>query len=282
MTDLKRQAEAILFSAGRFIALDEIARLCKKNPDEVKQALLELMADYENNKETSMCVISDGDMWKMTAREEYTHFMKTLVSDTELTKTQLETLAVIAFKYPIKQADLIKIRTNKAYDHLMELEKAGFITRQRYGRSRLIKLTDKFFDYFDLPREKLKEQFKGFEQLATTIEQKEDDVEKLKYEQQKMAEAAKAEAEQEKKVMEGEIDLFDEKGEKQKLETYEENPNELREAKASEEAEPTVSNPEPEDSNAEPDAESERDEKINESDSRKEQSKEKPDSGENK
>ena len=122
-------------------------------------------------------------MWKLTTREEYGNLVRKIVSETELTKSQMETLAVIAFKYPIKQSDLIKIRTNKAYDHLMELEKAGFITRQRYGRSKLIKLTDKFFEYFDLPREKLKERFLGFQQLASKIESKENEKERLKEEQ---------------------------------------------------------------------------------------------------
>ena len=111
--------------------------------EQVKEALRELQVGYETNKDSSLLILNEADQWKLTTREEYGHVVRKVVSETELTKSQLETLAVIAFKYPIKQSDLIKIRTNKAYDHIMELEKTGFISRQKYGRSRLLKLTDK-------------------------------------------------------------------------------------------------------------------------------------------
>ena len=57
--------------------------------------------------------------------------VRKIVTETELTRSVMETLAVIAFKYPILQSDLIKLRTNKAYDHLVELEKSGYISRQK-------------------------------------------------------------------------------------------------------------------------------------------------------
>jgi segregation and condensation protein B len=212
MDDLKKKIEAILFSLGKFVSTEEIANLCKEDESKVKDALLELTTDYED-KNTSLIVISDNNLWKLTTREEYSHLVRKIVSETELTKSQLETLAVIAFKYPIKQSDLIRIRTNKAYDHLMELEKAGFITRQRYGRSRLIKLTDKFFEYFDLPREKLKERFLGFDQLAHKIEVKENEKDRLKEEQKREAEQDKIEAEKEQELMDGKLDLDDDSNE---------------------------------------------------------------------
>lgn len=223
MDELKKKMEAILFSVGKFISLEEIARLCRKDVEKVREALLELKVDYENN-DSSLVVLNEENMWKLATREEYSSIVRKIVAETELTKTQLETLAVIAFKYPIKQSDLIKIRTNKAYDHLMELERGGFITRKKYGRSKLIRLTDKFFEYFDLPKEKLKDRFKGFEQLADTIEKKEGEIETAKEEQRKSAEEAKKEAEKERKVRDGEIeiDLIDEKGGKEKLEVYDE------------------------------------------------------------
>jgi DNA-binding PadR family transcriptional regulator len=124
-----------------------------------------------------------------------------IVTETELSKTIMETLAVIAFKYPIKQSDLIKIRTNKAYDHLKELEGLGYISRQKHGRTNLIKLTDKFFEYFDLPKEKLREVFKDFSSIAKIIEEKESEIKTIREKQKIMAEAEKKERE----TMEGKI-----------------------------------------------------------------------------
>lgn len=230
MKDLKKQIEAILFSVGKYILLEEIATLCKKDPQHIKEALLELTVDYEQNDSSSLVVLNEGDMWKLTTREEYGTIVRNIVSETELTKSQMETLAIIAFKYPIKQSDLIRIRTNKAYDHLMELEKSGFISRQKYGRTRLIKLTDKFFEYFDLPRGNLKARFNGFEQLANTIEKKEGEIENIKEGQKKASEEAGRQKEKERKTINSEIDLIDDKGKEHKLEIIDE-PKEILEIK---------------------------------------------------
>ena len=130
----------------------------------------------------------------------------------------METLAVIAFKYPILQSDLIKLRTNKAYDHLVELEKSGYITRQKHSRTNLIKLTEKFFKYFDLTEEKLKEQFKDFDSIAKAIKEKEIEVDSIKEGQRKAAEELGQQDEKIKK----EIESLDENEEfKMSLDTYE-------------------------------------------------------------
>src|SRR3989338_4041888 len=120
MEDLKNQVEAILFSAGKNVEAEEISRLCRASFDEVSKVLQELKKEY-NYKNSSMMLIEEGASWKLTIREKYLPIIQNIVTETEMTKTVMETLAVIAFKYPIKQADLIKIRTNKAYDHLKEL-----------------------------------------------------------------------------------------------------------------------------------------------------------------
>jgi len=230
MNELKRKVEAILFAVGRYISLEELCKICKKDSETAVNVLKELQKDYEQNKESSLMILNDQSLWKLTTKDEYHQVVKKIVSETELTKSQLETLAVIAFKYPIKQADLIRIRTNKAYDHIMELEKTGFITRQKYGRSKLIKLTDKFFDYFDLPREKLQERFKGFGDLAKTIEHKEEENEQKIEEQKKIAEELKKEQEQQRKLENGqiEIDLVDEVGRETKLDTYQRTEDDIK------------------------------------------------------
>lgn len=169
---LKHKVEAILFATGSRISVADITRLARSREDAVKEALFELKQKYEN-PEHSLTLTEDGNFWKLGVRDNYMSVVKKIVTETELSKTVLETLAVIAFKYPIKQSDLIHIRTNKAYDHLKELEQLGFISRKKHGRTNLIKLSEKFFQYFDLPEEKLKGHLADFESIAKAIGQKE-------------------------------------------------------------------------------------------------------------
>ncbi len=120
MEDIKNKVEALLFSSGKPISFEEIKKLCRlRNDEQLNKALQDLKIDYDN-RDSSLILVNEGDKWKITTKENYFHIVKKIVTETELSKTLMETLAVIAWKYPIKQSDLIKIRTNKAYDHLRE------------------------------------------------------------------------------------------------------------------------------------------------------------------
>ena len=203
---LKSKIEALLFSSGKKMPVEELAKLTRSDINNVREALQQLKWDYEQ-KNSSLMVVDEGSNWKITVKEEHLPLVKNIVTETELSKTLMETLAVIAFKYPIKQSDLIKIRTNKAYDHLSELEEMGYITRQKYGRTKLIRLTDNFFNYFSLPEDKLKEEFKDFHGLAKAIETKEEEIKKIREEQKKAAEEMKKEKERMEKAG---LEVFDE------------------------------------------------------------------------
>ena len=221
---VKSKVEAVLFSTGHRIGLDDISKLCRSRKEDVIAALQELKKEYDE-KQSSLMLVEDGDFWKFAVRDHFIPMVRKIVTETELTRSVLETLAIIAFKYPILQSDLIKLRTNKAYDHLVELEKSGYISRQKHSRTNLIKLTDKFFKYFDLTEEKLKDQFKDFDSIAKAIKEKEEEVVRIKEDQRKKAEELKKEDDRIKK----EIDTLDEAGEEFKvpLETYEAKPKEI-------------------------------------------------------
>lgn len=174
--DLKRRLESLLFSSGRKLETEELAKHCKEeNIATIKQTLKELQKELDEKK-SSLMLIEEGNAWKLTVREQYIQYVKKVVKQPELPKSLLETLAIVAFKAPALQSQIIKIRTNKAYRHLDELEKNGYITREKKGRTKLIKLTQKFFDYFDLPVEKLKEKFKNIAKLEKAIETKEEQI----------------------------------------------------------------------------------------------------------
>lgn len=213
----KSKAEAVLFSVGHKISIEDICRLCRSGKEDILAALQELKKEYDE-KNSSLMLVEDGDFWKFSVRDHFIPMVRKIVTETELSRTVLETLAVIAFKYPVLQSELIKLRTNKAYDHLTELESLGYITRQKHSRTNLIKLTDKFFRYFNLTEEKLKEQFKDFDSIAKAIKEKEEEVYRIKEDQTKRAQELRQEDEKIRK----EIESLDEKEEEFEIpiETY--------------------------------------------------------------
>ena len=159
---LKFQMEALLFSSGRTMTEEQLSLLAKVELPVVHKALAELQQDYAS-RESAITVYNDPTGWKMMIKEQYVGAVKHIVADTELTKACMETLAIIAYKYPkVLQSEVIEIRGSGAYEHMAELERLGFIRRDPEGRSYAVKLTDKFFSYFDVAGGKdIKEVFKN-------------------------------------------------------------------------------------------------------------------------
>jgi len=156
MQDLKNRVEAVLFTTGRFLGLDEISRLCGiGSVGSIKEALEALQKDYEN-RGCALEVIGQGEKWKLNIRKEYLYLTENLLTDTELDKPTQETLAVIAYKNPALQSEIIRIRGNTAYDHIKLLKELDFVTAESSGRTFILKLTGKFYDYFDIVENQLR------------------------------------------------------------------------------------------------------------------------------
>ncbi|MBS3109493.1 SMC-Scp complex subunit ScpB [Candidatus Woesearchaeota archaeon] len=164
--ELKNKAEALLFSIGKSIDINDMARLLRCKEIGQLSAVLQEIKDGYASRQSPMIVVNDGTQWKIVVRERYTPVVKKVVADVELSKTLMETLAMVAWKNPVKQSEIINIRSNKGYDHLNELERMGFITRKKYGRTKLVSLTEKFFNYFELSgHDDIREAFKKIKEL---------------------------------------------------------------------------------------------------------------------
>lgn len=150
MSDYKNQVEAILFASGRFMDVATLMNLTGASDKQVIKSNVEKLIQEYSQRESPLMIVEEKDGWKITVREKYLPLVRKIVSDMELPKTVLETLAVIAWKSPVLQSEVIRVRHNKAYDHISELEELGFIVKEKQGRSYILKLSEKFFEYFDV------------------------------------------------------------------------------------------------------------------------------------
>ncbi len=149
-SDYKNKIEALLFASGRLMDIDTMLSLTGASG---KQVLInnvrKLKAEYDE-RSSPMMIVEEKDGWKLTVRENYLPLVRKIISETELPKTILETLAIIAWRAPVLQSEVVNIRHNKAYEHISELEELGFIRKETSGRSYLVHLTEKFYEYFDV------------------------------------------------------------------------------------------------------------------------------------
>jgi len=146
---LKCRVEAVLFVTGKAASVEEIAEILKKDPDEIEEALLDLIMEYSSRE--SALEIDDENGYIIQIREEYSDIVEKLVP-VELKPPVLKTLTIIALKEPLRQSHLKEIRGATAYDHIPELIEKGLISRKKdkNGRSFILKTTPKFAEYFKL------------------------------------------------------------------------------------------------------------------------------------
>ncbi len=146
----EEKIEAALFIAGRFLNLQDLIMLTDINPIMLKEILMKLEKKYLNS---AVRIINRNNSWKMDVAEKYNYMVNKLATgNTEFTKAEQETLAVIAYKQPIKQSVVIKIRGNKAYDHIHKFLELGLVTSKKAGHTNDLLLSEEFYEYFNVQK----------------------------------------------------------------------------------------------------------------------------------
>ncbi len=148
MQQLKARIEAVLFVTAKALSVEEIALYLDKEPEIVEEALLELIMDYASRD--GALEIDDENGYILQVKEDYSDIVEK-ICPIDLSPAVLRTLLVIALKEPIRQTELVKLRS-AAYEHVAELVDRGLISKHKdkNGRSINIKTTPKFAEYFKL------------------------------------------------------------------------------------------------------------------------------------
>ena len=149
-----RKIEAVLFVSGRFLSMQDLISFSDLNPITIREMIVQLKKKYEEN-DSAMQIIQKGvenqAVWKMDVRPEYSNIVNKLASgSSEFSKAEQETLAIITVKQPIKQSVLIRIRGNKAYDHIKKFYDLNLIKKKRSGHTYELTLSDDFYNYFNV------------------------------------------------------------------------------------------------------------------------------------
>ncbi|MBI2673169.1 SMC-Scp complex subunit ScpB, partial [Candidatus Woesearchaeota archaeon] len=120
-SDYKSRVEAILFTTGRFMDINEISRLCGiGSVGIIKEVIEEIKKEYAS-RNSALTVYEEEGKWKLSIRKEYNYLTTQLLTDSELDHGTIKTLALIAYKQPVLQSDIVKMRGNGAYDHIATL-----------------------------------------------------------------------------------------------------------------------------------------------------------------
>jgi len=150
MTDSSAKAviEAALFAAGRTLTPKELAEISGLSLQMAEQVARELALEYAS-RNSGIEIKSIGEGYSMQVRPMLAGRVLSF-APREIEAPLIRTLAIIAYKQPIKQSELVEIRGNKSYEHVKELEKRGLINAIKHSRTKLLTTTPGFADYFGI------------------------------------------------------------------------------------------------------------------------------------
>jgi len=162
--------EAALYVAGRPLDLKTLASVLKTRSKKKAQRLAQKLMETYKFRDTALEILAlEDERYVMQLKAEYTPEVRRLALRPLLSVGPLKTLSYIAYRQPVPQTQVIDVRGQHAYDHLKQLEDLELIARERAGRSKVIRTTEFFADYFGLSHD-----LKIMKQQLKTIFEKED------------------------------------------------------------------------------------------------------------
>jgi len=176
---LKAKVEAALFMSNEPITLNHICKLTGRKPEAITKAMQEIKSEMER-PERGMNVIETSQGFQMKVKPDYVQMVRPLTPYNDLSRGLLKVLAMVAYKQPITQSNIVKALGNRAYEYVKKLEGRGLINTVKSGRTKALVATKEFANYFGLENtEDLKKFFDkivGGESIATGAEQPRPDV----------------------------------------------------------------------------------------------------------
>ncbi len=144
----KRIIEAALFMSSKALGSQELARISGIGAiGFVKGQLDDLKKEYVE-RGSAIRIYEEPEGYIMRLLPEYEQVVGTLAKEADVGRTALKVLAVISKNEGIEQSKLVKMIGSTTYDGVHELEAKGFVVSHRKGRTKVLKTSKKFKEYF--------------------------------------------------------------------------------------------------------------------------------------
>ena len=152
--DLQRDltlVEAALYVAGRPLDVKELCSVLKTRSKNKTRKLVKMLRHEYHSRNTALEILELKDeRYVLQLKARFTPEVRKLVKRPLLSRGPLKSLSYVAYRQPVTQKKVVDVRGHHAYGHIKELEKMGLISREKKGRSTVLRTTEYFADYFGL------------------------------------------------------------------------------------------------------------------------------------
>lgn len=164
---LSERVETLVFLSKDMLSIEELAKFFEVNNDEMKEIVLKLK---EDRKETGINIKIENNIVSLVSNplfgEDVKKFFNPEMKLKKLSKSAMETLAIIAYKGPITKGEIEKIRgvgVEKVMSNLLEKNLVYISGKKKsIGTPNLYEVTEDFYSYLNV---KNKDELPGYEQF---------------------------------------------------------------------------------------------------------------------
>jgi segregation and condensation protein B len=146
--------EAALYVTGKPLDIGVLGSILNlRSEEKIRKLAGTLKEKYaQHSGALEVLELSDG-RYVMQLKPELSKSVKRLATRQLLTPGPLKTLSYIALRQPVVQSHVVKVRGNLAYGHVKQLRDMGLISEEKLGRSKVLRTTPSFCDYFNLSQD---------------------------------------------------------------------------------------------------------------------------------
>ena len=164
---LLERLETIIFLSKDPLSVEELSKFFNIDCTEMKTSILKLK---ENRRETGINIKIENDFVSLVSNplfgEDVKNFFNPEMKLKKLSKSTMETLAIIAYKGPITKGEIEKIRgvgVEKVMSNLLEKNLVYISGKKKsIGTPNLYEVTEEFYSYLNI---KNKDELPGYEQF---------------------------------------------------------------------------------------------------------------------
>ncbi len=155
----KRVVEAALFMTQKPLDLHELAKVTGLSSlGFLKDCIEELKKEYEGR---GLEILESEGAWQMQVRPELLPQVAGLTPHQDLPEGPKRSLALILYREPVKQSEIISIQGNKAYSYIKALKKRGLVKAEKKGHTKILSVTRDIERYFGQTKERIREQLEA-------------------------------------------------------------------------------------------------------------------------
>lgn len=145
--NLEQLVEAALFMSSRAMSLHDLMKVTGADSPSIRDAVKRLQESY-SQRGSWIEVVRVDKSYLMRLKPDRTDSVSSFIQETELSKRALRVLAVVAQHDGVLQSRVVKMLGPIVYEAVPELTQKGYLHTEIKGHSKVLRLTQKFRNYF--------------------------------------------------------------------------------------------------------------------------------------